>query len=278
MLSTFDLAEALLQADWEPGKPYPQLPTDATNAVFVLTDATWRPITSFPRTSHIYDFDVAHDDWCIVAEPRCKPGQRNATAFANGKVAARFCIGDGIQHLQCDNDGFWVGYFDEGVFGNFGWGFGLGQPEPVGACGLRRFARNGETALKYPGEFGEIADCYAMNVVADVAWICPYSDFPIISVSTKGERKEWTNTRIRGATALAIGVNKIALIGGYRGEHRRCALVSLERRAARVARSTTLHKLFPRTDLSRFQVLARGANIHLVDQTDWLSVSVDEIA
>ena len=172
MLSTFDLTSAQAQMDHQLGAAQPTIPPDARSVVLVLDEVGWREVANFARRSYYYDFDVAEDNWCIVAEPRCRPGDRNATAFVNGVVTSRYCIGDGIQHLQCDiENGFWVGYFDEGVFGNFGWGSGRGGPEPIGACGLRRFTRDGETALKYPNEVGDIADCYAMNVIQDVAWI-----------------------------------------------------------------------------------------------------------
>lgn len=278
MLSTFDLTCAQAQMDHQPGGAQPPIPQDARSVVLTLHDSEWREVANFARRSYHYDFDVAEDGWSIVAEPRCRPGDRNATAFANGAAISRYCVGDGIQHIQCDTKGgFWVGYFDEGVFGNYGWGDGQGGPEPIGACGLRRFTRDGDTALKYPNDNGDIADCYAMNVVEDVAWICAYTDFPIVALSAGGARKEWINTRVRGATSLAVGANAVALVGGYRGEHRRVALVKLERAGARVTKDTTLQEVFPRTDLSRFQVLARGAHIHLVDQTDWLSIAIDDI-
>jgi hypothetical protein len=42
-----------------------------------------------------------------------------------------------------------VGYFDEGIYGNYGWGLGDG-PEPVGAYGIVRFSPDLEPAWHYP--------------------------------------------------------------------------------------------------------------------------------
>ena len=49
----------------------------------------------------------------------------------------RFLAGDGVQDIGVDGqDRIWISYFDEGVYGNFGWGSldskGLRTPDPVG--------------------------------------------------------------------------------------------------------------------------------------------------
>ena len=46
-------------------------------------------------------------------------------------MLSRFCLGDGIQDCVVKKDGTIItSYFDEGVFGNYGW------DEPLGDCGL----------------------------------------------------------------------------------------------------------------------------------------------
>ena len=48
----------------------------------------------------------------------------------DGAVLSRFCLGDGIQDRVVKKDGTIItSYFDEGVFGNYGW------DEPLGDCG-----------------------------------------------------------------------------------------------------------------------------------------------
>ncbi|MFP3381434.1 hypothetical protein SB767_34510, partial [Bacillus sp. SIMBA_069] len=47
-------------------------------------------------------------------------------------------IGGGIRHLQATSTGeIWVGYSDEGVYGNYGWNHP--GPETPGCWGIARF-------------------------------------------------------------------------------------------------------------------------------------------
>ena len=50
-----------------------------------------------------------------------------------GELRRQFVLGDGIKHVQTTAAGdIWVGYFDEGVYGNYGWGNDP-DSEPIGA-------------------------------------------------------------------------------------------------------------------------------------------------
>jgi hypothetical protein len=63
-------------------------------------------------------------------------------------VAAEKTIGDGVARVRVARSGHvWVGYFDEGVYGNYGWGGGGGGPAPLGAPGLVRFSPDLEPDL-----------------------------------------------------------------------------------------------------------------------------------
>ena len=56
----------------------------------------------------------------------------------DGMVRSRFCLGDGIQNCMVKKDGTIItSYFDEGVFGNYGW------DEPLGSCGLIAWTSEG---------------------------------------------------------------------------------------------------------------------------------------
>ncbi len=73
-----------------------------------------------------------------------------------------------IGHVQAATDGtIWVGYGDEGIFGNFGWG-GPG-PAPIGARGIVQFSPSLDVVWEYPrsdsSNLEPIDDCYALNVV-----------------------------------------------------------------------------------------------------------------
>lgn len=82
-------------------------------------------------------------DRFLVVAARCRwrpeGPDRNALVYgSDGAVVAEYTFGDGVEDVLTTPSGSaWVGYFDEGVFGNYGWG-GPG-PEPVGSCGLARF-------------------------------------------------------------------------------------------------------------------------------------------
>lgn len=89
-----------------------------------------------------------------------------AVAVASAARCDReFLLGDGISHVQSDANGnIWTGYFDEGVFGNYGWA------TPAGAAGLSCFTKSGEKIWGYeaPAGFDQIDDCDALNVARNV--------------------------------------------------------------------------------------------------------------
>ena len=64
----------------------------------------------------------------LVAGARCRwrPGgpDRNAVLYdTDGQAVSEHVLGDGIAHVLADSTGqVWVGYFDEGIYGNYGWG------------------------------------------------------------------------------------------------------------------------------------------------------------
>jgi hypothetical protein len=124
-------------------------------------------------------------------------------------------LGDGVQHLQTTTAGdIWVGYSDEGVFGNYGWG-AWSDAEPIGAAGLVRFDRHGARLWSYtpPTGVDTIDDCYAMNVTNVATWAYYYSDFPLVLV-TPGEVRAWTS-ELEGAGAFAVDGAHVLFTGGY---------------------------------------------------------------
>ena len=58
--------------------------------------------------------------------------EKNGRVYSSdGKLFREILLGDGIQNTQVSSNGLiWTSYFDEGVFGNFGWN------TPVGSAGL----------------------------------------------------------------------------------------------------------------------------------------------
>lgn len=81
----------------------------------------------------------------LVAGARCRwrrdgPDRNGVVYDADGQVVCERVLGDGIGHVLATSDGqVWIGYFDEGIYGNYGWGQD-GTDEPVGAYGIVRFS------------------------------------------------------------------------------------------------------------------------------------------
>ncbi|WP_061297964.1 hypothetical protein [Herbidospora cretacea] len=148
-------------------------------------------------------------------------------------------LGDGIEHVQTTPSGeIWVGYFDEGIGGNFGWG-GPRGPEPIGASGLVRFSAGLERVWTFPEDppYGGISDCYALNVAGEDAWACYYMDFPVVRVSGD-EVTAWENT-VEDARALVVADGRATVVGVHPA-------------------------------LTGARVTGRGAELHVVAGTEWL--------
>ena len=97
----------------------------------------------------------------------------------NAKVCDRDgkLLGDGIQSVQVTENGtIWTSYFDEGIFGNYGWS------DPIGSCGMLAWDEHGNKL--YENHAADIADCYALNVVnEDQVWFYYYTDFELGCIS-----------------------------------------------------------------------------------------------
>ena len=151
-----------------------------------------------------------------------------------GRVLRRFTLGDGIQDVRTTADGtIWVSYFDEGVFGNYGWG-GPG-PEPIGASGLVAFDPSGRELFHYDPSAagtGMISDLYALNVADREVWAYFYTEFPLVRIRD-GAYTTWS-LGLAGAGALAVRFPHVLLYGGYERRDRVC-LVALDPSSTRCA-------------------------------------------
>lgn len=90
--------------------------------------------------------------------------EENARVYdKNGRLIRSFCLGDGIEHVYVTkNQEIWTGYFDEGVFGNYGW------EVPVGRSGLVGWDASGRKtdSLEEDKEY-YIFECLSLNGAAD---------------------------------------------------------------------------------------------------------------
>jgi hypothetical protein len=145
---------------------------------------------------------------------------RNAVVYGPNGDIERVTVGDGVAYVLSTPKGdFWVGYSDEGVYGNYGWG-GLG-PTPIGTCGIARFNSLLVPVWQYSGaeQWGAVDDCEALNVVGEDAWACYYSDSPVVCIAA-GAVRGWKNA-VGGARALLVHQDRAALVGGYGKDHDR---------------------------------------------------------
>ena len=123
---------------------------------------------------------------------RCRSNYNNGNPDKNasiltldGEVISKYCFGDAIRDVYVRPDNTIVtSYFDEGVFGNLGWGNRVGAP-PIGKPGLVVWNEKGEQI--YCADRG-IADCYALNVDNNNnIWYYYYDEFKLVKCSGNKE-------------------------------------------------------------------------------------------
>lgn len=134
--------------------------------------------------------DLFSDGGCLLVGARSS-WRSNDDFDLNGaliergtKNPKRVCFGDGIEDVSADGtDRIWISYFDEGVFGNFGWSHP--GPTGLGAGGVNCFDRTGELLWQHNREDAAelIDDCYAMNVSPLGVWFYFYSAFKVARVT-----------------------------------------------------------------------------------------------
>lgn len=242
-------------------------------------EETWSELPGLNTTYPIVQ--TLPGDRVVVVGSRCTrlpdgTVELNASLYrSDGMMGAKFCLGDGIQHVQVDSEGrLWVGYFDEGVFGNFGWGFFGGQSGPIGQSGLVCFSDSGQRLWEFepPAGLGGIYDCYALNVDENAVWACYYSDFPIVHIDEKKQTTGW-ETNLAGPKALAVAGDRVLAYGGYEGHRTDCSLLQLGDGRAGAEAKVQL-KLSDKVDPSTWNVIGRGPLLHLFTETEWCSFRV----
>lgn len=197
---------------------------NVTAKIWVFDGQALSECLSFPLTGRFPQFDQFPDGHWLVANSRSR-GDGNARVLnADGKEVAQLELGDGINHLKiCDKGHIWVGWFDEGIFGNENWRY-PGLKWPPSSYGIVAFNTKGEV-IKHP-ELISPADCYALNVFGNEAWSCTYTDFPIWQM-TQTKEHIWPSN-LSGISALAISYPYVLLAGGYGENKNRICLVKIK--------------------------------------------------
>jgi hypothetical protein len=195
---------------------------------------------------------------------------------SQGAVVAEETLGDGIELVMATQSGnVWVSYFDEGVYGDYG--RGSPGPTPMGAAGIVRFSSDLVPEWRFPfgSPFGTIDDCYAMNVDGQAVWACYYSDFPIVRI-TDDDVTGWSDP-IHGARALIVGDEKVAVAGGYKGDHDR--LVSGELTADSFVPTDWMRLVLPdgHQPPLTLSMVGRESELNVVVGHSWYKSSLDDV-
>jgi hypothetical protein len=155
----------------------------------------------------------------------------------DGALENKILLGDGIQNTQVASDGkIWTSYFDEGVFGNYGWN------SPVGQSGLIAWKSTGEKVYEYSPAMGldVICDCYALNVESSsTTWCYYYTEFPLVKIKD-GKILDYWNIPVRGSDAFAIFRNYALFRGGYDDKDNLYFIELLNNHVAKVHTTVTL--------------------------------------
>lgn len=173
--------------------------------------ATAVPVT-FPL------IDEFSDGSFLVVGARCThhssgPEHNALVIDRDGQLIREGCLGDGIEHLLvAGDDTVWTGYFDEGIFGNRGWGTGSRTREPLGVDGVVAWSACFE---KQRGAgVSVVADVYALNVGDDGIWACVYPDFPLLRMGSGGTRLI-PAAGLEGVRGLVVSGDRVGVIGSY---------------------------------------------------------------
>jgi hypothetical protein len=264
----------------------PLFPSGTLAKIVLFDGATELAVCTFALEATWPLFDRLPNGQWIVVDARCRAGELNARLLAEGgSMLRRFCLGDGIEHLQCDEAGaVWVAYFDEGVFGNYGWD-GPDGPQPIGAPGLVMFNTEGEIGWAHDaraeGATGfDIDDCGALNVHGGEVWCSFYGDhangstYPIMRLTARGETG-W-RTPLFLVDAIAIEDGTVAAISHKLNEPYQISLVELGDTTGVITNEIDLasYGLGPEPPQGIF---GRGATLHVIQGSRWFALAVADI-
>lgn len=245
----------------------PSTPYDAV--VVTVADggshATWLgPVSArFPRLCSLPDGGF------VVADARSRDDDGQVRVFdALGRPSWAFRVGDGIEHLLTDEAGdLWIGYFDEGVFG-----------DPLSAPGARRWSSTGTALWEYrPPAGGDlIADCYALNVGRAGAWVYPYTGFPLVEIRKDGSLRART-TEVNGAAGVAVHEGRVAFLGGYRGARDLLTFARLTDTSVETTRTALLTRPDGTGPARRRRVVSRGSRLYVQEEpyAEWFVFDVE---
>ncbi len=185
--------------------------------VYLMLESSATLMASISREAfNIHHTQPLPDGRVLLVCGRChynagKPEKNGRLYSSAGELLHEITLGDGIESVQADKSGrIWTSYFDEGVFGNFGWS------QPLGSPGLVAWSPEGSKLYEYCPLHGldHICDCYAMNVTNEDVWTCYYTEFPLVQIRDSKVVSYW-QMPLSGSHAFAVQRSHALFAGGY---------------------------------------------------------------
>jgi hypothetical protein len=253
----------------------PTAPFEAS--AIIVNDAGTRRIRLPVLTACFPHCQLLPDDEILVADSRCDVlnGRDNAFVYGpDGRLRRSFPLGDGIEHLQTLPDGqIWVGYFDEGIFGNIGW-----ESKPW----VRKAARSGLACFEHlegrlrwryhcPPDGEHIGDCDALNATPEGTWACTYANYPLTFIRPDGGLRYWSNS-VPGTQSLVVaGPDLLFWDGGALPEDEVRAVIQRVVGDELVMRNEVKLTLPDGSPLDgrTATVQGRGRYLHVLHGTEW---------
>lgn len=244
--------------------------------IYLLVDDTLILLTTIRENYNIHDLQLLNNHElllvCARAFYRSKDDyEKNGRIYSiEGIFQTEILLGDGIQNVQTDSNGIiWTSFFDEGVFGNFGWN------EPVGKSGLIAWNTEGKKAYEFQPTYplSKICDCYALNVISNKeSWCYYYTDFPLVKIKNYKIDSYW-NTPIRGSSAFAIYRNFALFSNGYNENDNLLHLLKLD--------NDYIAKEIAQIQIENFekveQFLGRRDSLYFLSNKKVFQISVQEV-
>lgn len=202
----------------------------------------------------------------LLANARCSfnngnPDRHVRIFDAKGELTRELVLGDGISALECVGGKIWTTFFDEGIFGNFGW------IDPIGSCGVIQWDEQGKQLYQFDSEEANfIDDVYATNAVGpDECWIYYYSTFAMLKIKNGEIAGSWMPS-VHGAHCMAVAEPYILMNGGYERPHEYDIWKLGPTKGEEYGKLTHVAAIgFDPEDLQGFGFMSRGSLMYFVD-------------
>lgn len=249
--------------------------SDLAFSLVVQSDAGADTI-SLPATNITFPHvDLFSDGGCALVGARSSWRSKNdfdlngALIERESKDAKSVCFGDGIENVGIDGkDRIWISYFDEGVFGNFGWSHP--GPTGLGAGGINCFDRTGELLWQHNREDAteHVDDCYAMNVSPLGVWFYFYTAFKVARVK-EDFSVEYFDTPISGSHSFVTDGHRFVFSSQYREPATTLHATNLYKGKLVHRRKLSL-SLPAGINADQIKMTARGDKLHVFTDNDWI--------